>query len=170
MKEKVRINSQIQAPELRIVDEVGGSLGVMTLSQALEIATGKGLDLIEISPKAVPPVGKIMDYGKYQYQHSKKVKQSRARSHTTETKSLQVTIGTGDHDLEIKAIKASEFLHAGHRVKIDLFLRGRVKYFDHKFLSQRLERLLKFIALDYRIAVPATRSPKGLTLVIERGK
>ncbi len=140
----------------------------MSKEEALARATEEGLDLIEISPTAAPPVAKIMEYGKYQYLLHKKEREAKAKSHVTETKSLQVKIGTGDKDLEIKARKAGEFLKDGHRVKIDLFLPGRSKYFNQQFLQERLERLLRLIPEEYRVADPAKKSPKGLTLVIER--
>lgn len=140
------------------------------MSQALLEAEKRGVDLIEISPNAVPPIAKLMDYGKYQYLENKKQKQSRQKVQTTETKAIQVKIGTGDHDLAIKAGKVSEFLGEGHRVKINLFLPGRAKYLDSKFLNERLERLLKFVSLAYRVADPAQKSPKGLSVVIEREK
>ncbi len=165
-----RINHQIKASELRVVDESGANLGVMSLSAALTAAEAAGADLIEISPTAVPPVAKIMDYGKYQYLENKKLKLSKAKTHTTETKSIQVKIGTGDHDLEIKAGKVSDFLRQGHRVKIELFLPGRSKYFDFKFLTERLERLLKFVTETYKIADSPKKSSKGLTTIIERAK
>ncbi len=130
----------------------------------------EGLDLIEISPTAQPPVAKIMDFGKYQYLENKKLKATRTKAQVTETKNIQVKIGTGDHDLQIKAGKASDFLHDGHRVKIELFLRGRAKYFDQKFLTERLERLLKFIAEEYRIAESVKKSHKGISVIIERAK
>lgn len=168
MKPRININHQIRARELRIIDDEEGNLGVMTLEAALRLAEEKGLDLIEISPNAVPPIAKIMDYGKYQYIQNKKDKEARGKTKSTETKSIQVKIGTGDHDLELKATRASEFLKEGHRVKVDLFLPGRSKYFDIKFLNERLERFLRLIAEEYKIADPAKKSPKGLTLVIER--
>lgn len=170
LNEKVRINENIRARELRVIEEGVGNLGVLPLAEALAAAKDKGLDLIEVSPLAVPPVAKIMDYGKYQYQEKKKEQLAKAKSHVTETKNIQVKPGTGEHDLELKASKASEFLREGHRVKIELFLRGRSKYLDQKFLKGRLERLLKFISEDFKVAIPAMPGPKGLILVIERDK
>ncbi|MBI2100216.1 MAG: translation initiation factor IF-3 [Candidatus Vogelbacteria bacterium] len=170
MPKSARINQQIRAREVRVIDEAGGNLGVMSLSDALNIALERGLDLIEISPNTVPPVAKIMDFGKYQYLENKKQKQAKSKTHATETKNIQVKIGTGDHDLEIKAGKVSEFLAEGHRVKIDLFLPGRSKYLDSKFLQERLERLLKYITVAYRIADSVKKSPKGLSIIIEREK
>lgn len=153
---------------MRVITDDGQNFGVISLQEALNKADELGLDLIEISPNAVPPVAKIMDYGKFQYIQQKKEKEARSKSHTTETKSLQVKIGTGDKDLEIKAKKASEFLREGHRVKIDLFLPGRSKYFNFQFLQERLDRILRLITEDYKIADSAKKSPKGLTLIIER--
>ncbi len=169
MKEpQVRINHQIRAKELRVITEDGDNLGTITLTEALNRAHEMGVDLIEISPNAVPPVAKLMDFGKFQYLNNKKQKLSRGRTTTTETKGIQVTIGTGDHDLEIKAIKASEFLNQGHRVRLDLFLRGRAKYLDQNFLKERLERMLKFISVEYKVADSAKKSNKGLSIIIER--
>jgi len=165
---KVRINHQIRAAELRVIGPDGGNLGVITLSQALEQAHKAGLDLIEVSPNATPPVAKIMDYGKFQYDEKKKLRSAKAKSHSVEVKNVQVKIGTGDHDLELKAKKASEWLKEGHRVKIDLFLTGRSKYMDIKFLKERLERILVLITEQYKIADEPKKSLKGLTTVIEK--
>ena len=168
MKDLIHVNHQIKAKELRVISDDGQNFGVLSLSDALKKAEEMEMDLIEISPNAVPPVGKIMDFGKFQYIQQKKEKEARSKSHTTETKSLQVKIGTGDNDLEIKAKKASQFLKEGHRVKIDLFLPGRSKYMNFQFLQERLERILRLISENYRIADPAQKSPKGMTIVIER--
>jgi translation initiation factor IF-3 len=165
---KIRINHQIRATELRVIGPDGVNLGVITLSQALEKANSLGLDLIEVSPNATPPIAKIMDYGKFQYDEKKKLRSAKAKSHTTEVKNVQVKIGTGDHDLELKAKKASEWLKEGHRVKIDLFLTGRSKYMDIKFLKERLDRILVLITEQYKIADAPTKSLKGLTTVIEK--
>ncbi len=165
---QVRINNQITAPELRVIMEDGSNLGVLSFKDALDKARETGLDLIEISPKAVPPVAKIMDYGKFQYAENKKLKVAKTKAHTVEIKNIQVKVGTGDHDLELKAKKASEWLKEGNRIKIDLFLPGRTKYMDIKFLKERMERLLKLITEDFKVADEAKKSPKGLSIVIEK--
>lgn len=135
--------------------------------EALAKARELDLDLIEISPTANPPVAKIADLGKFLYEEAKKQKRS-AKSHSVEVKTVQVKLGTGDHDLMLKAKKTSEWLGEGNRVKIDLFLPGRAKYLDEKFLKERLERMLKLLTVDYKIAEPPKRSPKGMTAIIER--
>ncbi|MFZ2621196.1 MAG: translation initiation factor IF-3 [Minisyncoccia bacterium] len=164
----IRINNQITAPELRVIMEDGTNLGVVSFKVALDKARETGLDLIEISPKANPPVAKIMDYGKFQYAENKKLKVAKTKAHIVEVKNIQVKVGTGDHDLELKAKKASQWLKEGNRIKIDLFLPGRTKYMDMKFLQERMERVLKLITEEYKVADPAKKSPKGLSIIIER--
>lgn len=150
--------------------EDGENLGVLSLDEALRKAKEAELDLIEISPNAKPPVAKIMDYGKYRYEQKKKDRETRAKAHTTETKNVQVKIGTGEHDLGLKAKRTSDWLAEGHRVKVELYLRGRAKYMDKDFLHERLERFLKLISSEYKIAEKPQKSPKGLAMVIERAK
>lgn len=166
----VRVNHQIRANEVRVIGSDGANLGVMTLQSALAKANDEGLDLIEISPNAVPPIAKIMDFGKYQYDEAKKAKNAKSKAHVTEVKTLQVKIGTGEHDLELKAKKASEWLREGNRIKIDLFLPGRTKYMDVKFLEERMQRLFKLITEEYKIADSPKKSLKGLTAIIERAR
>ena len=165
-----RINNQIRAQELRVIDSENQNLGVLSIKEALKLAESKGLDLIEISPNANPPVGKIMDFGKYQYEASKKLKKARAGAKPTETKSIQIKIGTGDHDLELKAKTTSKWLKEGHRIKIELFLAGRAKYMDEKFLKERLDRVLHLITEDYKISDSYKKGPKGLFITIEKAK
>lgn len=126
------------------------------------------LDLIEISPKAKPPVAKIMDFGKYQYEEKKKASAAKAKSKTTETKSVQVKVGTGEHDKALKAKRAAQWLSEGHRVKVELFLKGRYKYMEEKFLKEKLEEFLKVIPHDYKIADPIRKIPKGFVTTLER--
>jgi len=164
----IKINHYIRAKELRVITETGENLGVLPLSEALAKAQAVGLDLIEVSPTAVPPIAKIMDYGKFQYQLNKKQKEAKARTHITETKSLQIKIGTSEHDLELKAKNASKWLKEGHRVKVALFLTGRSKYTDINFKKERLERILNLISEDYKVAGEPIKSPKGLTIILER--
>jgi len=165
---RVRINHAIRAKELRVIGADGENVGVIPFTEAIKAAEDANLDLILISPGAKPPVAKIMDYGKYQYEQKKKAKEVKAKSHVTETKSIQVKIGTGDHDLSLKAKRVAEWLGEGHRVKIDLFLWGRYKYMEPAFLKERLERFLKLIPAEYKMADEIKKSPKGFTTTVER--
>lgn len=165
---RIRINHQIRAAELRVVGEEGENLGVMKLQDAMVKAESLGLDLIEISPNAVPPIVKIMDYGRYQYAENKKQKASKAKAHTTEVKSIQVKVGTGEHDLALKAKQASEWLKEGNRVRVNLFLTGRAKYMEMKFFQERIDRVLKLLTEEYKISDMAKKGPKGVSLMIEK--
>lgn len=165
---KTRINSAIRAAELRVVGPGGENLGVLSLADAIKTAESHGLDLIEISPNAKPPVAKIMDFGKFRYQTGRKAREVKSKSHVTETKSVQVKIGTGEHDQQLKASRTAEWLEEGHRVKIDLFLWGRYKYMEESFLKERLNRFLKIIPTEYKIADNIKKSPKGYTITLER--
>lgn len=141
----------------------------MSLADALAKAKEKNLDLIEISPNATPPIAKITDYGKYQYEQKKK-KKAQVKAHVTEVKNIQVKVGTGEHDLALKAKRVSEFLKEGNRVKVELFLAGRAKYMDKTFLNERLDRILNLITENYKIAEPTKKGPKGLYMIIEKAK
>jgi translation initiation factor IF-3 len=165
---RININAQIRAPELRVIGSEGENLGVLSLKDAQAAAKQAGLDLIEISPGATPPVAKIMDYGKFQYEQQKKDRETKVKSHTTETKSLQIKVTEGDHDLTRKARTVAEWLREGHRVKIELFLRGRYKYMEPKFLEERLDRFVKLIPEEYKVAEAAQRGPKGILITIEK--
>jgi len=166
--DRLRINNEIRAQELRVIGAQGENLGVLALSAALAAAKTAGLDLIEISSSAVPPVAKIMDYGKFEYERSKKEKVAKSKVKISETKEVQVKVGTGDHDMALKAKKAAEWLAEGHRVRVELFLKGRYKGMSEEFLKDRLEKFLLRILYAYKVAEPITRSPKGFAGVIER--
>lgn len=153
---------------MRVVGAKGENLGVLSLNDALKAADEAKLDLIEISPNAKPPVAKIMDFGQYRYDTKRKASEVKAKSHVTETKTVQVKIGTGEHDQQLKAKRIAEWLQEGHRVKVDLFLWGRYKYMEAGFLKERLERFLKIIPAEYKLADPIKKSPKGFTTTIER--
>jgi len=165
-----RINNQIRAKELRVISNDGENLGVLSLNEALNKAKSLGLDLIEISPNTNPPIAKIADYGKFKYEQNKKQKKAKAGAKTTETKSIQIKIGTGENDLAMKAKKASEWLSEGHRIKVELFVSGRSKFMDEKFLKDRLDRVLHLITENFKIAEDYKKGPKGPTITIEKDK
>jgi len=167
-KERVRMNEGIRAPQVRCLGPEGENFGILPTKEAIQKAQALGLDLIEISPNAEPPVCKITDYGKFRYEQKKKEKDVKAKAHVTETKVTQVKIGTSERDMHIKASKAAQWLKEGHRVRIDLFLWGRYKYMEFNFLKERLERFLAVIPESYKLAEDIQKSPKGLSVVIER--
>jgi translation initiation factor IF-3 len=162
-----RINNQITAAEMRVVGNKGENFGVLRREEALIKAKELELDLIEIAPTAVPPVAKIMDFGKYLYQQEKKSK-SAEKAHKTETKEIQIGINISPHDMELKAKRADEFLKQGDRVNINLILRGREKGINRDFVKERLNVFLRVISEKYKIADGPKSGPRGLSTIIEK--
>ena len=140
----------------------------MDTVDALKSAQSLGLDLIEISPNTEPPVAKIADYGKFEYERSKKEKAAKVKQKISETKEVQIKVGTGDNDMKLKAKKAGEWLMEGHRVRAELFLKGRYKGMDEAFLKTRLDKFIVLIPVPYRVAEPVAKSPKGFAAIIEK--
>jgi len=138
--------------------------------EAISRALDQGLDLVEISPNARPPIAKMVDYGKFMYDENKKQKALKSKAKTVEVKSVQIKVGTGNHDLGLKAKKASEWIKEGHRVKINLFLPGRTKYMNVDFLKERMDRVFKLITEEFKIAEAPKKSPKGMSAIIEKAK
>jgi translation initiation factor IF-3 len=162
------MNKEIRAAELRVIGAQGENLGLLSFADAFKAAQDAELDLIEISPNAMPPVAKIMDYGKFQYEQKKRDSAARAKAKVSETKEVQIKVGTGENDMRLKARKAAEWLAEGHRVRIELFLKGRYKGMDEAFLKTRLEKFMLLIPYTYKIADPVAKAPKGFAAIIER--
>jgi len=118
----MRVNERIPAKEIRLIDDAGENLGVMPTSQALEIAKGKGFDLVEVAPQANPVVCKIVDYGKYHYHQEKRDRKQKRR---TKLKEVKFTIKIGEHDFQTKLNRARQFLSRGDMVRVSIFFRGR---------------------------------------------
>jgi translation initiation factor IF-3 len=120
-----RLNEQIRAPRLRVIDSDGKQLGILSRQEALAIAQERELDLVEISPDADPPVCKVVDWGKFNYQRTKQLQKNRKSAKTLDMKQMRFGLKIGAHDLAIKMNKVTKFLEAGHKVKVTLFYRGR---------------------------------------------
>lgn len=119
------MNNRIRAPQVRLIDEQGAQLGIVTLREALTLAEQRGLDLMEVAPNAVPPVCRIVDYGKFRYEQTKKDREARKNQKQAELKEVRLKPKTDDHDLEVKAKQARKFLLAGDKVKFTVRFRGR---------------------------------------------
>ena len=120
-----RYNEFIQAPKVRVIDENGENLGVMYTREAIEQAAGVGLDLVEISPNADPPVVKFLDIGRYKYEAQKKANEQRKKQKTQEIKEIKMRPNIDDHDYDTKMKKVFEFLEEGDKVKVTMRFRGR---------------------------------------------
>jgi translation initiation factor IF-3 len=112
-------------PEVRVIDEDNNQVGVMPTTEALELARSKDLNLVEVAPNAVPPVCRILDYGKFKYEEEKKERAARKHQHTSELKELRLRPRTDEHDLQVRARAARKFLEEGHKVRLVVRFRGR---------------------------------------------
>lgn len=124
IKKKPRTNEAIRAEEVRLIDESGKQVGVVPLSQALAIARERDLDVVEVAPQAVPPVCRLMDYGKYIYERAKREKEAR-KAQRVEIKEIRLRPKTGHHDRNLKVKRIRDFLTKGHKVKVRVLFRGR---------------------------------------------
>lgn len=124
-REGPRINDEIRVPQVRLIDDRGEMIGVMSAREALIRAYDVGLDLVEISPNAVPPVCKILDYGKYKYEQQKKANEARKKQKVVEIKEIKVRPNIDDHDYEVKMKQMRNFIGEGDKVKVTLRFRGR---------------------------------------------
>lgn len=160
-----RLNGQIRAPQLRVIDPDGNQLGVMSRNDALRKAEEYELDLVEISPNANPPVCKIVDWGKYNYQKTKQAQKNRKSAKSLEMKQMRSGLKIGDHDLAVKMRKVQGFLDAGHKVKITLFFRGRE--LAHKDIGFALaERVINGFGDTIAVDQAPQLAGKQLTFVI----
>jgi len=167
---RVRINEEIRADKVRAIGKDGENLNVMSIKDVIAMAQKDGLDVVEVSEKAVPPVVRIVEYGRYAYEQKKKQKEMKQKQHISETKTIQIKPTTGKNEINMRAKKIEEWLREKHRVRIDLFLFGRYKYMDEKFLKGKLQAFLDFIPYPYDVAEELKKSPKGFSVVIQEKK
>jgi translation initiation factor IF-3 len=122
---QTRVNERIRIREVRLIDEEGQQVGIIPTRDALEMARQRGLDLVEVAPNAIPPVCRLMDYGKFRYEQSRKERESRRHQHVVELKEVRIRPKIDDHDLATKGRHAAKFLDAGDKVKLTVLFRGR---------------------------------------------
>jgi translation initiation factor IF-3 len=144
----------VRAREVRLIDEEGQVVGVMSSMQAFAIARERNLDLVEVSPMAVPPVCRLMDYGRFKYEQQKKENEARKRQKTSELKEIRMRPKTDDHDLAVKVRKVEEFLGEGDKVKVGVVFRGREM--AHPDLGRRL---LDQVIVDLKNVAAVERPP-----------
>ena len=151
-----------------MADEEGQQIGIMGREEALKLAQGKGLDLIEVAPMANPPVARIADYGKYLYREEKEWRKQRAKQKKDLLKIIRLNLNIGLNDMKIKAKKADEFLNEGLRVQIDLVLKGRAKYQKtfSDLAKKKIEDFLKIIAVPTKIVSELKKQPRGFNVTI----
>lgn len=122
---EVNVNWQIRAPEVRVIGHDGKQIGILPLKEAMKLAEEQGLDLVEVAPQATPPVCRIMNYGKYKYQQSKKIQEAKKHQTVIQVKEVKIRPRTEEHDLQFKLRHAKRFLSEGNKVKVSMLFRGR---------------------------------------------
>lgn len=151
ISDKVRINEKIRGRELRIISETGEQLGIMSAMEALEVAVQKELDLVEISPNATPPVCKIMDYGKYKYEQTRKAKDAKKNQKQVIVKEVKFRSRIDQHDMDTKIAQVKKFLEKDNKVKITLVQYGRERMYADQgigMLDQISDRFVEIADVD----------------------
>ena len=146
-----RVNEQIRIPKVRVIDENGEQLGILDNREAQDMARQRGLDLVEVAPLAHPPVCRIMDYGRFRYEESKKAKRARAKQHVQKVKMVKFRPKTDVHDYNFKKKHIVEFLEAGDKVKVVVMFRGREMVhveFGERIVERLVEDLREIAMID----------------------
>jgi len=148
-KDFIAVNNRIRAPQVRVIDEDGSQIGIMPTRDAVDKAFEKGLDLVEVSPNAKPPVCRILDFGKYKYEQAKKAKQAKKKQHTVQLKEMRYRPKIEEHDYNFKTKHVRDFLLQGFKVKLYVEFRGReMAHIEFgKKIMERLQEDLKDVAV-----------------------
>jgi translation initiation factor IF-3 len=162
---QIRVNHRIRVPEVRVIGADGGMLGVLPTHEALRAALEQGLDLVEVNPKADPPVCKILDFGKYKYEEKKKQAQARRNQSVVEIKEIKLRPKTDDHDIAFKVKAARRFLDAGHKVKFTVRFRGREITHPEK-AHEQLDVILKALDDVANIETRPMMEARAMSLVV----
>lgn len=164
-----RINEQILTPEVRVIDEEGQVLGVLPTLEATRLAQERGYDLVEVSPKAVPPVCKFLDFGQFKYQKEKEMRIQKARAKKIDIKGIRLSVKMGQHDLDIRRDQAEGFLADGDKLKIEIMLRGREK--EHgELATQRIREFTAQLEKKYPLMIeqPIQRAGGNVSTIVGR--
>jgi translation initiation factor IF-3 len=162
---QIRVNHRIRVPEVRVIGADGSMLGVLQTHEALRAAQEQGLDLVEVNPKADPPVCKILDFGKYKYEEKKKQAQARRNQSVVEIKEIKLRPKTDDHDIAFKVKAARRFLEAGHKVKFTVRFRGREITHPEK-AHEQLDIILKALDDVANIETRPMMEARAMSLVV----
>jgi len=154
-QDRIHVNQSIRAAEVRVIDPEGNQIGIVPISKALSAAADFGLDLVEVSPNANPPVCKIMDYGRYKYEQTKKKQVAKKKQSTFQVKEIKVRPKTGEHDLQVKIGHIRKFIEKKDKVKVSVLFRGR-----EITLAEKGKALLGRIAREVEDVAQLEQEPK----------
>ncbi|MEK7124551.1 MAG: translation initiation factor IF-3 [Patescibacteria group bacterium] len=167
--EKILANNFIRAKEVRVISETGEQLGIMNIFSAIDLAKSRGLDLIQVTEKVVPPVCKIANYGKYLYSLQKKERKIKAGTKESKLKEIQLGFNISPHDIAVRAHQAEKFLKEGDKVKVSMVLKGREKAMGD-FAKAKIQVFLKEVEklIPIKTERELKREIRGLTMIISR--
>ncbi len=151
---------------MRVVDQKGNQVGVITRLAALELAKQAGLDLVEISPAANPPVAKIIDWGKFQYQKTKELQKAKHRNKANELKQMRLGLRIGDNDFDIKLRKVRKFLEEGHKVRIVIVFKGREMAHKELGFAMMNNKVITLLADEVTVEQPPQMTGRNLSIVV----
>lgn len=164
-----KVNEFIDSETLRVIDEHDEMLGVIPTAKALELAQSRELDLVEVSPKAVPPVAKLLNYGQFRYQKEKEAKKQKAQSKEVEVKGIRLSLRIADGDFNVRLASAKKFMEEGNKIRIEMILRGREK--GHGDLaSEIIERFITALRAYFPLRIEQTVKRMGgrVTAIVAR--
>lgn len=168
-EKRLRLNNQIRVPEVQVIGPEGEKMGVMPMHEALKIANERNLDVVEVGPTATPPLVKILDYGKFMYQKERREKQGGGKSASQEVKTVQIGFRTEGHDMQVRASQIDKFLAKGHRVKVEMKLRGREKGMVPVGRA-KMEQFMTIISEPFEAEGPLKGFPGGIGTLIKPSK
>ncbi len=164
-----KINNKIKAEEVRVIDENGEALGILPTREAIKKAEEHELDLVEVSPKANPPVCKILDWGQFKYQKEKEVKKQRAQSKEVDVKGIRLSPRIGEHDFNVRLERAIKFMERGDKIRVEIVMRGREKAHADvakDVVAKFTEKLKETYSI--RVEQPITKQGGRLTTILAR--
>ncbi|WP_029917810.1 translation initiation factor IF-3 [Pelobacter seleniigenes] len=165
MAKEANINEAISARRVRVIDDEGGQLGILSIEQALSQAAESGLDLVEVSPQADPPVCRIMDYGKYKYQQAKRASEAKKKQVKVEIKEVKMRPKTEEHDFSFKIKHARRFLEEGNKVKLTIMFRGRENAHPEQGMMQ-LEKAVEALKDIGQVEAQPSKMGRFMTMMI----
>lgn len=167
IKSSVRVNNRIRVPEVRLVDDEGNMVGVVKTEEAIRMAEEKGLDLVEVASTAHPPVCKLMDFGQYKYELTKKAKEAKKKQRIVKVKEIKVRPKTDEGDLQTKCNRIRTFLGNGDKVKVSVFFRGRER--AHMEVGFKvINRMKEILGDEVDIEKDAAREGHTITMILHR--
>lgn len=166
---RYRINQYIRLPEVQLIDDQGKMHGVVPTAQALEMAKERGLDLVEVNPTLRPPIAKILDFGQFQYKQQKVLQAQKAKAKKIEIKGIRISLKIGDHDRDVRLKQSLGFLQDGHKVRIEMILRGREKA-RADLARQLMDEFVQLLGEGIVVEVPFSRTGGNLSMQVAKKK